>query len=129
MGERDRFRLDEFELYRSAREFRKRIYRLARGLPGPEEYCLGIQLRRAAISVTNNIAEGHGRWHFQDNIRFCRISRGSVEEIIDDLNVCEDEGYAEPALINELRSEAYQLIERINSYIGYLRKSKRAMEE
>jgi four helix bundle protein len=52
-------------------------------------------MRRAALSVTNNIAEGHGRWHYQENIQFCRISRGSVDELIDDFNICEDEGYAD----------------------------------
>ena len=87
------------------------------------------QMRRAAISVTNNIAEGHGRWHYQENIRFCRISRGSVDELIDDFNTCEDEGYGDQALVAELKIQAYDLIHRINSYIAYLRKTKQGGEE
>ncbi len=83
-------------------------------------------MRRAAISVSNNIAEGHGRWHFQENIQFCRIARGSVEEVIDDLNLCLDEHYAEPASLYELTREAEMLIARINSYINYLKKSKQS---
>src|SRR5438132_13305023 len=119
-----RFRLDDFELYKVAREFRRRVYRLLKQLPPEEKYALTHQMRKAAVSVTNNIAEGHGRWHYQENIRFCRISRGSVDELIDDFNTCEDEGYGDQALVAELKIQAYDLIHRINSYIAYLRKTK-----
>ncbi len=86
-------------------------------------------MRRAALSVTNNIAEGHGRWHYQENVQFCRISRGSVDELIDDFNTCEDEGYGDQALVGQLKVEAYDLIRRINSYIAYLRKTKQGDDE
>jgi four helix bundle protein len=124
-----RFRLDDFELYKVARKFRKRTYCLVKQLPREEKYGLAIQMRRAAVSVTNNIAEGHGRWHYQENIRFCCISRGSVDEMIDDFNTCQDEGYGEQGLVGELKVEAYDLIHRINSYIAYLRKTKQGGEE
>jgi len=58
--------LDEFALYGAAREFRKRVYRLIRQLPPAERHALDPQMRRAVLSVTNNIAEGHGRWHYQE---------------------------------------------------------------
>jgi four helix bundle protein len=122
--EEGRFRLDDFELYRVAREFRKRVYRLIKQLPPEEKYCLANQMRRAAVSVTNNIAEGHGRWHYQENIRYCGIARGSVDELIDDFNTCHDEEYGDQAVVAELKAEAYDLIRRINGYIAYLRKSK-----
>jgi four helix bundle protein len=122
--EEGRFRLDDFELYKIAREFRKRSYRLLKQLPPEERYALANQMRRAAVSVTNNIAEGHGRWHYQENIQFCRISRGSVDELIDDFNTCQDEGYGDQVLVEELKAEGYDLIRRINSYIAYLRKTK-----
>ncbi len=124
-----RFKLDDFELYKIAREFRKRVYRLLKQLPPEEKYALGNQMRRAAVSVTNNIAEGHGRWHYQENIHFCRISRGSVDELIDDFNICQDEGYGDQPLVLEMKVEAYDLIRRINGYIAYLRKTKQGGEE
>jgi four helix bundle protein len=86
-------------------------------------------MRRAAISISNNIAEGHGRWHYQENIQFCRISRGSVEETLDDLNLCRDEEYAPPDLIEALKTEGYALIRRINGYVAYLRKCKQGENE
>jgi four helix bundle protein len=127
--EEGRFRLEDFELYKAARAFRKRTYLLVKQLPPAEKYALTNQMRRAAVSVSNNIAEGHGRWHYQENIRYCRISRGSFDELIDDFNTCEDEGYGEQALVAGLKIEAYDLIRRINSYIAYLRKTKQGNQE
>src|SRR5437763_7147494 len=83
---------EDLEVYEAAREFRKRMYRVARRLPEEEKFALANQIRRAAVSVTNNIAEGHGRFHFLEQIKFMIQSRGSLEELLDDLNVCADEG-------------------------------------
>src|SRR5262249_40091249 len=117
MYEESRFRLEDFELYQAARGLRRRVYALVRQLPCDEKPCLDRQLRRAILSVTNNIAEGHGRWHYQENIHFCRIARGSVDEVIDDLTLCEDEEYGDQTSVKELKTQAYQLIARINGYI------------
>lgn len=115
--------LDDFELYNIARDFRKQVYTLIEKLPSRERHSLGTQMRKAIISITNNIAEGHGRWHYQENIQFCRIARGSVEEVIDDLNICLDQSYGEAAQNQKLKAQAYALIAKINGYISYLRKS------
>jgi four helix bundle protein len=124
MAYESQFDLDDFELYNAARSFRKRTYQLIRQLPAEEKYSLEAQMRRAALSVSNNIAEGHGRWYYQENIKFCRISRGSVGELIDDFNTCIDEKYGSPELAAELNGEARRLIAKINSYIAYLNRSK-----
>jgi four helix bundle protein len=79
--------------------------------------------------VSNNIAEGHGRWHYQENIPFCCYFRATVDEVIDDLNTCHDEGYGEQSLLENLKLEAYELIRRINGYIAYLKKSKQGGDE
>jgi four helix bundle protein len=120
----NRYKLEDFELYKSAREFRKKVYDLIKRLPKEEIYVLAPQMRRAALSISNNIAEGHGRWHFQESIQYCRVSRGSVEEVIDDLNVCLDEKYFDESEIVQLKAESDNLIERINGYISYLKKQK-----
>src|SRR6478672_12667947 len=79
---------EDLEAYQVAREFRKAMYQVNRRLPSFEKFELGSQIRRAAVSLTNNIAEGHGRFYYLEQIRFCLNARGSLEELIDDLNVC-----------------------------------------
>ncbi len=119
---------EDLEIYKSAREFRKKIYSLAKKLPEYEKYNLAGQMRRAAVSLTNCIAEGHGRFHYQENIQFLRQSRGSPEEIVDDINVCIDESYADLERLNKLKQEGYIVLKRLNGYIKYLRKCKDEME-
>jgi four helix bundle protein len=115
---------EDLESYQLAREFRKEIFKLIKLLPEEEKYNLASQMRRAATSLTNNIAEGHGRFHYQENIQFCRQSRGSLSELIDDLNLCNDEGYFPDKYLSELKNHAYRLNQCINGYIGYLRNRK-----
>ena len=115
---------EELEVYKAAREFRKEIYKLIKGLPPEEKYNLDGQMRRAALSLTKNIGEGHGRFFYQENIQFCRISRGSLMELIDDLNVCIDEGYFPLAYMEELKAEGYTVNKMLNGYIAYLKKRK-----
>ena len=120
---------EDLEIYKLAREFRKKIYSLAKKLPEYEKYNLAGQMRRAAVSLTNCIAEGHGRFHYQENIQFLRQSRGSLEEIIDDINVCIDESYADLDRLNKLKQEGYIVLKRLNGYIKYLRKCKDEMKD
>src|SRR5437868_7368139 len=94
---------ENLEVYQVAREFRKAMYRVARRLPEEEKYALANQVRRAAVSLTNNIAEGHGRFHYLEQIKFGLQARGSLQELIDDLNVCDDERYLDSAEVSELK--------------------------
>src|SRR5437870_5838927 len=98
---------EDLDAYKTAREFRKKMYGVARRLPDFEKFVLADQIRRVALSLTNNIAEGHGRFHFLDQIKFMLQARGSLEELIDDLNVCEDESYLAEAEIEALRKDAW----------------------
>ena len=115
---------EDLDVYKMAREFRKKIYKLSKELPEEEKYSLITQIRRAAISLTNNIAEGHGRFHYQENIQFLRQSRGSLEELIDDINICIDQKYTDENRLADLKEEGYGLLKKINGYIKYLRKCK-----
>src|SRR6266581_3012215 len=113
---------EDLEVYQVARGFRKTMYQVAKRLPEEEKFALTNQIRRAAVSVTNNIAEGHGRFHFLEQIRFILQSRGSLEELLDDLNVCADEEYLPVREIQSLKQEAWRLHKLINGYIRFLRR-------
>src|ERR1700730_11667564 len=115
---------EDLEVYQVARTFRKTMYGLAKRLPDVEKFGLASQIRRAPLSLTNNIAEGHGRYHYLDQIKFTLQSRGSLEELIDDLNVCEDEQYLPVEEIVSLKDEGWRLRQLIDGYIRYLRQQK-----
>jgi len=112
---------EDLEVYKAAREFRKAMYAVSRLLPDFEKYELGSQIRRASVSLTNNMAEGHGRFHYPDQIRFFLHSRGSLEELVDDLNVCLDENYLSSAEAAKLKQQAWDVLALINGYLRYLR--------
>jgi four helix bundle protein len=112
---------EDLEAYKGAREFRKAMYAICKRLPDFEKFGLISQIRRAALSLTNNIAEGHGRYHYPDQIKFCLQARGSLQELIDDLNTCADEKYLPDVEINDLKQTAWQVLHLINSYIRHLR--------
>jgi four helix bundle protein len=112
---------EDLEVYQVAREFRKAMYRVAKRLPEEEKFGLASQARRAAVSLTNNIAEGHGRFHFLEQIKFMLQARGSLEELLDDLNVCEDEEYLALTEIEKLKQEGWRVHKLINGYVRFLR--------
>jgi four helix bundle protein len=108
---------EDLEVYQIAREFRKAMCRLARKLPDIEKFGLSPQIRDAAVSLTNNVAEGHGRFHFLDQIKFMLNSRGSLE----DLNVCLDENYLSADEVETLKSDGWHVHKLINGYIRFVR--------
>lgn len=112
------------EVYQVAREFRKAMYGVTRRLPAHEKFELASQIRRAAVSVTNNIAEGHGRYHFLDQNKFTLQARGALQESIDELNICEDEAYLPASEVVELKQPAWRAHKLVNGYIRYLRVRK-----
>lgn len=115
---------EDLDVYKEARAFRKAMYAAARGLPDFEKFGLASQIRRAAVSLTNNIAEGHGRYHYLDQIKFMLQARGSLQELMDDLNVCEDENHLSAADLAKLRDRATTVVKLLKGYIRFLRERK-----
>src|SRR6266480_3887246 len=115
---------EDLEVYKHAREFRKQMYAVGRKLPSFERFELASQIRRASVSLTNNIAEGHGRWHYLDHIKFVLQSRGSLQELIDDLNVCDDENYLPLAESATIKAQGWHVHRLINGYLRWLRDRK-----
>lgn len=115
---------EELNVWKKARELRKRLRELLKQFPSEERYRLSDQIIRASRSITANIAEGHGRFHYQENIQFCRTSRGSLSEVLDHLTVALDEHYITAAQLDEYRNEIKEIERMLNGYIAYLKKQK-----
>lgn len=116
--------ISELEVWKKARDFRNEISKLATTFPKEEKFKLVDQIVRSSRSVSANIAEGHGRFHFQENIQFCRTARGSLIETYDHLTVALDEEYIGEAIFVSYNAQYEELIKMLNGYISYLKKRK-----
>lgn len=115
---------EELECWRKARELKLFVQGIIQQLPSNEKFDLADNMRRAARTCTRNIAEGFGRFHYQENIQFCRISRGSMFEIWDDLITCRDEKYIDERVFNQGIALIQNSVKILNGYIKYLEKAK-----
>jgi four helix bundle protein len=117
---------EELECWKSCRELRRWVRRsVLNQLPPDEKYLLMDQLIRSSRSATANIAEGHGRYHFKDNAKFCRNARGSCFEILDHPITALDEGYISEQCLAEGRELINHSVRLLNGYVAYLTRSAR----
>ena len=116
--------LDTLEVYISGKAFRREVVKTANTFPKEEKFLLTAQLKDSARSITANIAEGYGRYHYQEAIQFCRIARGSLMETYDHLSSALDEEYINEKRYLELKQQYEHLLKLINGYISYLKRRK-----
>ena len=114
----------DLETWQRCKKIRKKIWQLCKELPAEERYRLSDQMIRASRSVTANIAEGYGRFHYQENIQFCRQSRGSLYELIDHFDVAIECEYLNDDEAKEQIQEIKTAIRVLNGYIKYLKNRK-----
>jgi four helix bundle protein len=111
---------EDLNCWKAATELRREISRLVKSFPPQEKFSLISQTVRASRSVTNNIAEGFGRYHYQEFIQFCRIARGSLAELLDHLIIANDEAYISNVQLDEFRTKIEKATALINGFINYL---------
>jgi four helix bundle protein len=116
--------LDTLEVYICAKAFRKEVVKTANTFPKEEKFLLTAQIKDAARSITANIAEGYGRYHYQEAIQFCRIARGSLMETYDHLSGDLEEEYITEKKYLELKEQYEQVLKLLNGYIAYLKRRK-----
>jgi four helix bundle protein len=107
--------------WKEGHELAVEIYKITEYFPAKEQFGLTSQLRRAAVSVTSNIAEGFSRETAKDKIRFYFMSKGSLTEIQSQLAIARDIGYLE---INDFNNAALKTI-TVNKLISGMIKSLR----
>lgn len=122
--------LEKLDVWCKARDFAVRVHKEVLPLLPPEEkWVLNQQIRRSSQSIPANIAEGHGRFYFQENVRFCYIARGSLEETLSHIVHAQKVGYIPEPLYKSLISDGEDVNRVINGYIGFLKKSKQGANE
>lgn len=121
--------LDDLVLYQKSVELRRLIKTIANTFPLEERFSLKSQIKRSSRSISANIAEGYGRYHYQENIQFLRIARGSIFETIDHISVALDEEYIEEPTKLKVTNDCYLLLKILNGYIAYLKKRKNPPDE
>jgi len=99
------FSFEKLKVYGVARELVKNIYQLQNTFPQEERYALGDQVRRAAISITANLAEGSGRQSIKEKIHFIEIAFGSMTEVFCELQTACDLKYIEVEELEALRPQ------------------------
>lgn len=122
--------LEKLDVWKNSMAFAVRVHKeFIPLLPAEEKWNLAQQIRRSAQSIPANIAEGHGRFYYQDNVRFCYIARGSLEETLSHIAFAKKTDYISPALYQSLANDGEELTRLINGYIGFLKQSKRGANE
>lgn len=115
---------EDLKVWQESRKFRIMISKLVTTFPTEEKFELTKQIKRSSRSVTANIAEGHGRYHYQENSQFCRHARGSLEETKEHLYTALDEGYTSEEQIKPFFEQHKLCISLLNGYIDSLQKRK-----
>ena len=110
--------------WQEGRVFRNMIKDLVKSFPAEEKFKLCDQILRSSRSVTNNISEGYGRFHYQENIQFCRSARGSLTETKDHLTIALDHEYISNQVFDEFMIQYEKCIKILNGYINFLMKEK-----
>ena len=114
----------ELEVWKQSRKIRVLVSGVVKKFPIEEKYRLADQIIRSSRSIGNNIAEGHERFHYQDNIRFCIMARGSLSETLDHLLIAFDEKIINDSELDNFKIEYDSCLRLLNGYIQYLKKKK-----
>lgn len=115
---------EDLEAWKAARELRVFVFRkIVPTLLGQREFDLANQIKRSSRSVGNNISEGHGRFHFRDNYRFCSNARGSLSETLDHLITSHDDGLIPDAEYQNGRELYDKALRILNGYMAWLKRS------
>jgi four helix bundle protein len=120
MSEKSFKSFEDLQCWQACREVRIFVSELVKSYPKEERFSIVDNIKRAARSTTQNIAEGFGRFHYKENMQFCRVSRGSLYELIDDLITSIDEGFINKEDYELGRAKISSAMALLNGYINYL---------
>ena len=118
------FSFERLEVWQLSRRFVSKIYRITKNFPDSEKFGLTNQIRRAAISISSNLAEGTSRLSTLDQARFSQISYSSLMEVANQLILANDLNYIDDKSLNEFREDINELGNKINALHKYQKNRK-----
>ena len=119
-GNEETYNYEDLVVWQKAMDLTEEIYLRSRGFPREEVYGLTSQLRRAAVSISSNIAEGCGRRTSRDFVSFLYNAMGSIREVENQVMFAGEIGYLEKGKVEELMKELDNLGRMLNRFIGHV---------
>lgn len=113
---------EDLEVYKKTVKFTAKVYDLLKKSPLKEDFAMVDQMRRATISISNNISEGFERETDKELIRFLYFSKGSVGEVRNLFNLLEEIGYFKADELIEHRNQVIDISKQLANYIKYVKK-------
>ena len=114
--------LQKLDIWIISQEIIKKVYKYTNSLPESEKFSMQLQMRRAVLSVSNNIAEAHGCYYYKDKIRFWYIALGSLEELRSQLCTCKNLGYGSIGDIDKMLRILNNISVKLNNTISNTKK-------
>ena len=105
----------QLKVWQKAMDLTTEIYKLVRLLPKEETYALSDQMRRAAVSIPSNIAEGQGRNSDKEFVNFLSVARGSLWELETQIEICERLGYIDNAIKSNIFLTTTEVSKMLNA--------------
>ena len=113
------FSFEKLEVWQESKELVKEIYKLTEDFPSKESFGITNQIRRAAISIPNNIVEGTSRSSSKEKARFVEISFGSAMEVLNLLIISNELDFLDEQLLKELRNKISSITNKLNALRNY----------
>ena len=111
----------KLEVWNYALDLVERVYAISQSFPKNEEYGLALQMRKAAVSIPSNIAEGNGRWYSKDYVRFLYMSRGSLMELLTQIEIARRLGYLSKRDYDDLLERIKKIHMMLNRLINSIK--------
>jgi S23 ribosomal protein. len=114
-------RFEEIQAWQKARDLNKELYEITKNASLTKEFSLRDQIRKAAVSIMANIAEGFGRRSKKEFANFLNMAHGSAAEVQSHLYIALDQGYIEKRVFENLYTKTEEVSKMIQSFMNYLR--------
>jgi len=128
-GEPGKRGFEDLECYQLALEVMAEIHKFSKTLPPDEKYDLYSQIRRSSKSVTGNLAEGYGCYHYLDSLHYYSIARGELNETLAHLIDARVLEYIDQAAFESLYKLIRQAEQTLNGFMTYVRRQRAGSQE